>query len=681
MLTISKIREQIVEAQKVWLPGAANPDKPTNQTDIAQSTRAEEALKQSEEFTHIVLENAPNPIIVINSDTSIKYVNPAFEKLTGFSLAELAGKKTPHPWWPEGKKGEIGAALKKTLAGGSTRTEGMFQKKNGELFWVDMNMVPIMHNGALKYHLSNWVDITGRRRAAEALRESEEKFTKAFRSSPDAIAITTIGDGKFIEINDSYTRITGYTREDVIGRSATELGVWVKTEDRARMVQILKERGRVHNEEFDLHLKSGQICTHLFSAELISVGGEPCLISIATDITKRKQAEEALRESEEFSTSLLENAPNPVTVVNPDTSIKYVNPAFERLTGFSLADIAGTRAPYPWWPEDRRQTRLTGLKEFMAGGNAITEQYIQNKSGEHFLVQMNMVRIIHNGVFKYYLAHWNDVTELKKTEEALRESQEKYRDLLDSTNDLIQSVTPDGRFRYVNNGWKQALGYNDSEISNLRLLDIIHPDCLEDYRMLREKMKSGEDIGPVNMTFVSKNGSKIIVEGNVTCKFDNGELLYTRSILRDITKNKYLEEQMFRLSSAVSMSTDCIVITDFDARIIDVNKKTLEIYGADSKGELVGRHFLELIVPAKRAIVNNDVREIMEKGYLECREYHLISKKGREFPVLMSTSIVRAADGKPMGMVRVGRELGKLNQPDVRQKKSEKSQPRPLSIA
>jgi two-component system NtrC family sensor kinase len=114
---------------------------------------------------------------------------------------------------------------------------------------------------------------------------------------------------------------------------------------------------------------------------------------------------------------------------------------------------------------------------------------------------------------------------------------------------------------------------------------------------------------------------------------------------------------MFRLSSAVSMSTDCIVITDFDAKIIDVNQKTLEMYGADSKEELVGKHFLELIIPAEREMVNTDVKEIIEKGYLECREYKIISKQGREFPTQMSTSLVRDADGKPMGMVRVGREL------------------------
>jgi len=752
--------------------------------------------------------------------------------------------------------------------------------------------------------------ITERKQAEAALKESEEKFSKAFRSSPDAIAITTLKDGRFIEVNDSYTRINGYTREDVIGHTASELGAWTKAGDRERILGMLKERGRVHNEEADLCTKSGDVRTSLFSAELINIDGEPCMISIASDITERKQAEEALRESEEFSTSLLENAPNPITVINPDTSVKYVNPAFEKLTGFSLAEIAGIEAPYPWWPEERWSNRLNGLKGFMTGGSKITQQTIQNKNGEFFLVEMNMVRVMHNGEFKYYMAHWNDITERKqaeealaneairrrilieqssdgivilnqngkvyeanrrfaemlgysseeviqlyawdwdtqwtreqlldmlhsvdeagdhfetyhqrkdgtiydveistngatfagrkfvfcvcrditerkRAEEALRErekrfsdiaenslewiwevdtegkytysspvvenvlgykheemleehfydsfhpddreelkkaafeafaqkerfrefinrnihkngktvilstsgvpiideegnllgyrgvdtditerkraeealikAEKKYRDLLDNTNELIQSVTPDGRFRYVNNGWKQALGYSDEEIAKLSVFDIVHPDCLEYYRMIFEKIKAGEDVGQIKATFVSKDGSDVVVEGNVTCKFVDGELVYTRSILRDITKNKYLEEQMFRLSSAVSMSTDCIVITDFDAKIIDVNQKTLEMYGADSKDELLGRHFLELIAPSEREMVNIDVGEIIEKGSLECREYNILSKQGRKCPVQMSTSLVRDADGKPMGMVRVGREFSNLN--------------------
>jgi len=137
-----------------------------------------------------------------------------------------------------------------------------------------------------------------RQQAEEALRQSEEKFSKAFRASPDMVIITTLRDGIFIEVNDSFTRIIGYTHEEVIGRSSTELGIWVKAKERARIAQIIKESGGVRNEEVDFRIKSGEIRLFLFSAELINIGDEPCLLSVVTDITDRKQAEEKTREAE-----------------------------------------------------------------------------------------------------------------------------------------------------------------------------------------------------------------------------------------------------------------------------------------------------------------------------------------------------------------------------------------------
>jgi PAS domain S-box-containing protein len=489
-------------------------------------------------------------------------------------------------------------------------------------------------------------------------KKAEHELQTILKTALDSFWRTDL-EVKFLEVNDSFCKMTGYTREELLKMSTQEIEAVDSPEEIAQRIKKIVEQG---SDWFETRhkRKDGNIIDVEVSVNYLDVG-EGQFFVFARDITQRKRAEEALKESDEFSTSLLENAPNPITVVNPDTSVKYVNPAFEKLTGFSLAEIAGTKAPYPWWPEDKKQKRLAGLKNFMAGGSKITEQIIQNKDGKRLSIELNMVRIMHNGEFKYYLAHWKDITELKRAEEALKESEEKYRDLLDNTNELIQSVTPDGRFRYVNNGWKQALGYSDEEIANLSVFNIVHPDCLGYYRMIFEKIKAGEDVGQVKATFVSKNGTKIMVEGNFTCKFVNGELVYTRSILRDVTKNKYLEEQMFRLSSAVSMSTDCIVITDFDAKIIDINQKTLEMYGGDSRDELLGRHFLELIAPAEREMVNMDVGEIIGKGSLECREYNMLSKQGRECPVQMSTSLVRDADGKPMGMVRVGKELNKLN--------------------
>ena len=139
--------------------------------------------------------------------------------------------------------------------------------------------------------------MTERQRAAEALRQSEEKFEKAFRSSPFRVSISTLREGRFIEVNDSFLRDLGLTREDVIGRTSAELDFWAHPEQRARLVQILQQHGSVRDFEFEGWNRDGLREITLLSGEVIDIGGEPCLLAVVYDITERKRAEAELHRS------------------------------------------------------------------------------------------------------------------------------------------------------------------------------------------------------------------------------------------------------------------------------------------------------------------------------------------------------------------------------------------------
>lgn len=134
----------------------------------------------------------------------------------------------------------------------------------------------------------------------QALRESEERFTKAFNASPEPMIISRLEDGCYLYVNDSYLNLNGVTREEVIGRNALELGLWANPEDSPRLIKMLSEDGRIRKEEIIFRLPSGELRTGLFSAEIIEVGGERCILSLTTDITEHKRTEEALRKSEEY---------------------------------------------------------------------------------------------------------------------------------------------------------------------------------------------------------------------------------------------------------------------------------------------------------------------------------------------------------------------------------------------
>jgi len=133
---------------------------------------------------------------------------------------------------------------------------------------------------------------------------------------------------------------------------------------------------------------------------------------------------------------------------------------------------------------------------------------------------------------------------LKRTEAALRESEERYRDLFENASDLIQSVAIDGTFTYVNRAWREALGYTEDEVPRLSIFDIIHPDSQAHCRELFQRVVAGEDITIAEIRFVTKHGLKIEVEGSVSCLFENGKFVRTRGIFRDVTERKRMEREL-----------------------------------------------------------------------------------------------------------------------------------------
>ena len=164
----------------------------------------------------------------------------------------------------------------------------------------------------------------------EALRQSEEKFRLAFRTSPDSINFNRLSDGMYIDINDGFTKLTGYTREDAVGRTSLDLNIWVDPQDRERLVQALKSQGYVENLEAKFLRKNGQVGVGLMSACVLHLNQEEVILSITRDITERKQMENALRESEERHRLIVESSTNAILVRSGDI-IVYANPSAARL--------------------------------------------------------------------------------------------------------------------------------------------------------------------------------------------------------------------------------------------------------------------------------------------------------------------------------------------------------------
>jgi PAS domain S-box-containing protein len=163
--------------------------------------------------------------------------------------------------------------------------------KHGEPRYILETICSITYRGH-RSTLGYFMDNTEQEMIKEALRRSEEKFQKAFRSSPDWVVITTLDDGIYLEVNQAFLHTTGYRFEEVIGRSSTELGIWADPKERDELYKILEQSGRVCNAEAQFKIKSGDTLYVLWSAEVFDYGGQKCLIAVTRDITHRKLAEQ-----------------------------------------------------------------------------------------------------------------------------------------------------------------------------------------------------------------------------------------------------------------------------------------------------------------------------------------------------------------------------------------------------
>ncbi len=268
---------------------------------------------------------------------------------------------------------------------------------------------------------------------------------------------------------------------------------------------------------------------------------------IAAIAIERKRAEEALRESEEFRSSLLSNSPNPIGVINPDSSLRYVNPALEKLTGFSAAELIGKKAPYPFWTQETLKATTLNFRRAMRRGDRRTEELFQKKNGGRFWVKISSTPVMNGSEFKYLLTNWMDITQRKQIEEALRQSEKKYKNLAEATSDMIWEADENGIFTFVSPRIKELLGYKAKElIGKKRTLDLApKAEARKWLKRFKEISAKKEPFFDFEITHLHKNGTPVLFETSGIPNFDSdGNFRGYVGVNKNITERKLMEEQL-----------------------------------------------------------------------------------------------------------------------------------------
>jgi PAS domain S-box-containing protein len=293
------------------------------------------------------------------------------------------------------------------------------------------------------------IDVTERRRMVDDLRASEEKFVKAFHASPDAIVISTLDDGRIVDVNEGFCRLAGFSRNEAIGKSSFDLGMWRSPADRERVLAAVQTEGRARDMEIEFADRSGGAHTCLVSADVVEVGGQRHLISTVRDITERREMEDALRASEEKFLKAFQASPDVIVISSlPEGRIVDVNDAYCRATGYSRDEVIGKPVAEldAWRDFADREAMLSAVRA--QGQVRNMEVDFLDRWGEAYTAVLS-VDVIEIGGEQHLVTIGRDITERRRAEAALAESERKYRLIVESQRDFLVEFDADWEIRYV----------------------------------------------------------------------------------------------------------------------------------------------------------------------------------------------------------------------------------------
>ncbi|MBN1253116.1 MAG: PAS domain S-box protein [Bacteroidales bacterium] len=272
--------------------------------DITKQKNDEQEIKK----LTTAIEQSPATIVITDIEGNIEYVNPMFAKTTGYTKEEALGEN-PRRLKSGEQPDEYYKDLWKVISSGRT-WQGIFhnKRKDGSLFWESAIISPLKNEkGQIQSYLAIKEDITEKKKIESALAESEEKYKAAFKTSPDSVNINRISDGLYFEVNEGFTRLTGYSEEDVKNKTSYEINIWYNNNERKKLIEALKKSGFINNLEAKFRRKDGTLTTALMSARVISINNEKYILSVTKDIQKLKDYEKELivaKEKAELSDKL-----------------------------------------------------------------------------------------------------------------------------------------------------------------------------------------------------------------------------------------------------------------------------------------------------------------------------------------------------------------------------------------
>ncbi len=524
--------------------------------DITVRKAAEQALRASEEQYHTALENMLEGCQIISFDWRYLYLNASVVASTHRRKEEMLGR-TMMEVFPGIDETEMFAVLRRCMA---ERTAELFENKfayeDGSYAWFNLSVQPVPEG---LFILS--VDMTERKWAEEALRQSEARFSTAFQLSPAALSLTR-QDGRLVDVNASYEQLSGYTRQELIGHDATEFGIFTQAQRDNLRRRMMEEGGRLHEAEIEVHNRSGELRHVLYSVESIEIGTEVLALTLAFDITDRKQLEMALKEmADNMATAqAITHSGSWELRVAPDGSIISshiwsdecyrifgLEPGFGPVSVddfYSMVhpdDVAAVRQVFQEGIAERKETSWEYRVVWPDGSIRTIFDQVKPMMDERTGQLIKVVGLV------------QDITEGKRAEATIEQLNRRMEMILNSAGEGIYGADVDGRITFINPAMAHMMGWEPEDLLGKDAHTVFHhtrPDGTPfppEECGIQLSVRSGQQFQNDEDTYWRRDGQSVSVDYTCTPIWDTSEILGSVLVVRDITERKKAADQQLLL--------------------------------------------------------------------------------------------------------------------------------------
>jgi PAS domain S-box-containing protein len=628
--------------------------------DITERRHAEEKLMLEEKRFRSLADYSLDIIILLNTKGVVTYINPTIEKTLGYKVEERIGQYGLEHVHPDDLEPAVHRFMILATDTNSPvlQAEMRVQHKDGSWRLFETVGSNLVKDNTVETIIIRQHDITDRKRVEKSLRESEEKFRILTESTPTAVMLYQ--NDKWIYANPAATEISGYSNEELL-----RLNFWdfVHPDDRQTTIERgqKRQKGESVTNRYTLRIiaKDGTVKWIDLSGATITIGGSPAGIVSVMDITERKNAEEKLRREEQLFRSLTEQSSDLITIVNSDAKIIYHNPAVEKVLGYKPGERFGQSGFDLVHPDDLEMV-MDAYKTLFSDVNAPVQKgdvRYRHKDGSWRTFEVAGSNLVDHDVIEAAIVNMHDITERKKAEEALKESESNLKYAQEEAHvgsweyDALQQKPfwSDEMFRIV--GRDPALGPMSLE----DFVELVHPD--ERKRVYRDVAKCFTKNLPYYHEYrIFKPDNKIafIESRGKAITDDKGNILRISGILQDVTERKQTEETLTLIKKAVESSSDAIGMSDPQGHHFYHNKAFTELFEYTAEE-------LEAVGGGPAVYVNKDVaREVFEtimNGGSWNGELEMISKSGRKLTVLLRADAIIDENGKLIGLIGVHTDM------------------------